>query len=134
MSKTNEDTRTPRGNFRGKHSSGPGYQPMNHWVVCDSCGFDIRANDIRETWDHRMVCPADWEPRQPQDFVRSRYDQIKAQGPVRPDPAKIFIDDGCDETTAIAGLAISGIAVCGIGTCRVILTPIPSGTFNMNTL
>ena len=87
MSKTNEDTKTPRGNFRGKHTGNQGYQPMNHWVVCDSCGFDIRAKDIRETWDHRMVCPSDWEPRHPQDFVRSKHDRIGAEEPVRPPPA-----------------------------------------------
>ena len=134
MRKTNEDTKTPRGNFRGKHTASPGYQPMNHWVVCDSCGFDIRAEDIKETWDHRMVCPSDWEPRHPQDFVRSKQDHIRAEGPVRPDPTPIFIHDGCDETSAISGIAIAGILVSGTGECRQVLPPIPAGTFGTNTL
>lgn len=133
MSKTNEDTRTPRGNFRGKHVPGAGYQPLNHWVVCDSCGFDIRAEDIRETWDHRLVCPADWEPRHPQDFVRSKYDDMSAKGPVRPPTTDIFIDDGCDDTTSISGIAISGLAISGTSGCREILPLIPTGTFD-NTL
>lgn len=115
MSKTNEDTRTPRGNFRGKHTPGPGFQPMNHWVVCDSCGFDIRAQDIRETWDHRMVCPADWEPRHPQDFVRSRYDDMSAKSPVRPDPAKIFIDVCDPRATSICNIAYSDLSICNGG-------------------
>lgn len=137
MSRTNEDTRTPQGNFRGKHTGNQGYQAMNHWVVCDSCGFDIRAEDIRETWDHRLVCPADWEPRHPQDFVRSKQEDMSAKGPVRPDPEPIYILRECADD-ALAGIAIASIAVCGNGSgndvCRSILPPIPGGTFNTNTL
>ena len=134
MSRTNEDTKTSGGNFRGKHTGNQGYQALNHWVVCDNCGFDIRAEDIMETWDHRLVCPADWEPRHPQDFVRSKYDDMSAKGPVRPDPTPIFIDDGCTPATSVSGIAIAGIAIAGTGECRQILPPIPSGTFNTNTL
>lgn len=89
--KPNADTVIPRGNYRGKHT-GKSYEPKNHWVVCDVCGFDIRAKDIRMTWDNRAVCPSDWEPRHPQDFVRSKYDHIRANDPVRPPPEDIFID------------------------------------------
>lgn len=133
MSRTNEDTRTPRGNFRGKHTGNQGYEPLNHWVVCDSCGFDIRAQDIRETWDHRMVCPADWEPRHPQDFVRSKQDHIRAESPVRPVPAEIFINV-CKGSSAISGLAITGCAISGESSTAFIIESIPSGTFNPNTL
>ena len=112
MSKTNEDTKHSNRNARGKHVPGCGYQPLNHWVVCDSCGFDIRAEDIKKTWDNRMVCPADWEPRHPQDFVRSREDMIAAEDPVRPPPSDIFIS-----VTYVQAQE-----------------PIPSSTFNQNTL
>lgn len=134
MSRTNEDTRTPRGNFRGKHTPGAGYQPLNHWVVCDSCGFDIRAQDIRETWDHRLVCPSDWEPRHPQDFVRSKYDDMSAKGPVRPPAPDVFIDT-CDiAITAICDLAICDLAICDDSCGRAVQGGgIPAGTF-INTL
>lgn len=112
MSKKDEDTKIDRVYARGKHTPGCGYEPMNHWVVCDSCGFDIRAFDIKETWDHRQVCPTCWEPRQPQDFVRTKQDTIAAQGPIRTPPADINID-----VTYVQPQQ-----------------PIPPGTFNPNTL
>jgi hypothetical protein len=137
MSRANEDTKHSGYNARGKHVHGAGYQPMNHWVVCDSCGFDIRADDIRETWDGRLVCPSDWEPRHPQDFVRSKRDTIAAQGPVRPPTPDVFIKVGCPEDTPICGDAISGFAICGHGDqneiCRDV-GEVPSGSFNPNTL
>ena len=149
MSRTNEDTKTPRGNFRGKHTPGCGYQPMNHWVVCDSCGFDIRAEDIKETWDHRLVCPSDWEPRHPQDFVRSRKDDMSAKGPVRPPPSaeegayECVTTPGTD--SSVCNIAICNMAICNsLGSSSTVCTPIvaatilgpgiPSGTFNPDTL
>jgi hypothetical protein len=66
-----------------------------------------------------VVCPDDWEPRQPQDFVRGRHDKIAADEPRRPD-RDIFIDD-CPPS-AIIGIAISGCAVVGVQT-----NPIPEG-------
>lgn len=133
MSRTNEDTRTPRGNFRGKHT-GKTYEALNHWVVCDNCGFDIRAQDIRETWDHRLVCPADWEPRHPQDFVRSKYDDMSAKGPVRPPAPDVFIDV-CDVAiTSICNIAICNNAICNDSCGRTSSGGgIPAGTF-INTL
>lgn len=59
----------------GKHTRNPGYIPGDHWVTCDRCGFHIRASDAMETWDGLIVCPEDWEPRHPQDFVRTRADK-----------------------------------------------------------
>lgn len=76
----------------GKHTRNPGYRPGNHWVVCDRCGFDIRASEARETWDGLVVCPEDWEPRHPQDFVRGREDKQAAEDPVRPRPDNTFSD------------------------------------------
>lgn len=134
MSKTNEDTKTPRGNFRGKHTGNQGYQPMNHWVVCDSCGFDIRAKDIRETWDHRMVCPSDWEPRHPQDFVRSKHDRIGAEEPVRPPPQDLFISTCGLGITSVSSMAVCSESVCNDACGRAIPGGgIPAGTFT-NTL
>ena len=125
------------GNFRGKHTSPSHYIPMDHWVVCDSCGFDIRSSDIRETWDGRLVCPSDWEPRHPQDFVRSKEEDISAKGPVRPDTDPVYILD-CSSSVAIANQAICNLSVCGPASepgtlCRQ-QEQIPSGTFNTNTL
>jgi hypothetical protein len=45
-----------------------------------------------ETWDNLVVCPNDWEPRHPQDFVRGREDDTSAKGLVRPEPPDQFIE------------------------------------------
>lgn len=66
-------------------SRSPGYIPGSHWAVCDSCGFQFRAEELKETWDHRWVCNDDWEPRHPQDFLRARAEKVGVSQPIRPD-------------------------------------------------
>ena len=39
-------------------------------AICDSCGRKFKASKLKQRWDGLMVCQQDWEPRQPQDFVR----------------------------------------------------------------
>ena len=39
-------------------------------AICDSCGRKFKASKLKQRWDGLMVCPQDWEIRQPQDFVR----------------------------------------------------------------
>jgi len=84
-------------NVRGKKTRNPGFEAGNHWVQCDRCAAAIRAEDALETWDNLIVCPDDWEIRHPQDFVRGRYDDIRAKGLVRSEAADVF---------AIAGTGI----------------------------
>ena len=98
----------------GKHTRNPGYQPGNHWVVCDVCGFDIRSSDAKERWDGLVVCPEDWEPRHPQDFVRAKEDQLQPNGPIRTEPSPDYIRT-VPETEADNHT-------------------VPSGTFNEDTL
>lgn len=59
------------------HSRNPGYQPGNHWMVCDVCGFDYRSSEMRKRWDGAWVCRKDWESRHPQDFVKGRRDKMR---------------------------------------------------------
>ena len=41
------------------------------WLcICDVCGMKYHSCDLKERWDGLMVCRQDWNPRQPQDFVR----------------------------------------------------------------
>lgn len=67
-----------------------GYQPGNHWVQCDECGFKVRANETRIRWDGMRVCLKDWEPRHPQDFVRGRRDRQRVPNP-RPESPDVFV-------------------------------------------
>ncbi len=91
------------------HPRSPGYIPGDHWVTCDRCGFDVRSSRARKTWDGLVVCPDDWEPRHPQDFVRGREDRQAAQGLVRPEPAEVtqtFTEPGQgakDDTSVLSG-------------------------------
>ena len=88
---------------KGKHTRNPGYQPGNHWMVCDLCGFDIRSKDAKEMWNGLWVCPIDWTTRHPQDFVRGVPDEIAAAEPVRPPGAETFVPDQPDRSDPIEG-------------------------------
>ena len=53
------------------------YYVSGDWnVVCDSCSVKIKASKTKRRWDGFQVCPACFETRHPQDFVRARQDKI----------------------------------------------------------
>lgn len=79
---------------KGKKTRNPGYLPGNHWVACDRCGIAVRSKDAMKTWDDLVVCPNDWEPRHPQDFVRGVEDVTAAQGLVNSEPSDLFASSG----------------------------------------
>ncbi len=129
--KANSEANIPMRNARGKKTRSPGWKAGNHWVYCDLCSSAIRAKDAKKTWDNLIVCPDDWEPRHPQDFVRGRRDDIRAKEPVRSEPADRFIDQVHETRSAIAGFAIAGCAIAGMEADQFGgSTPIPPPTFN----
>jgi len=69
----------------------PRYDRGDWSVLCDVCGRKLKASDLRQRWDGLKVCTEDWEPRQPQDFVRGVAD-YQAPPWTRPEPANNFID------------------------------------------
>lgn len=72
------------------HPKNPGYIPGQNWCICDVCGFDFRAGQMRRRWDNLLVCPEDWEPRHPQDFVRGVRDDTRP-AVVNPPGPDVFI-------------------------------------------
>jgi hypothetical protein len=67
------------------------YYVSGGWnVICDSCGKKIKASEAKQRWDGLIVCPADFEMRQPQDFVKARQDKITVPF-TRPRPTDAFI-------------------------------------------
>lgn len=62
----------------------------DHKAVCHECGRVFLRSEMRTRWDKAIVCLADWEPRQPQDYVRARRDQIRVDSP-SPEPAEVFL-------------------------------------------
>lgn len=48
------------------------YLELGDWnAVCFECGRKRKASQLKKHWQGYFVCPEHWEPRQPQDFVRS---------------------------------------------------------------
>ncbi len=80
------------------------YKPGDHYIQDDRTGFKIRASEARREWTGQYVHKDAWEPRQPQDLVRSRVDKMSVDNP-RPRAPDVFIGP---LVTAIATAAASG--------------------------
>lgn len=89
----------------------PNFDRGNWEALCDECGCKFKASELRKRWDGLMVCERDWEPRQPQDFVRAKVD-IQAVPWSRPEPSDTFVFV-CSSTSAIPGYAIPGCMIPG---------------------
>ena len=105
----------------------PRYDKTDWKSICDSCGRIFKASVLRKRWDGLMVCPDDWEPRQPQDFVRGVAD---TQAPMwtRPEASDTFVYFACSTRTSIAGYAIAGCMIAGNTTDP---GQVPSSTFTL---
>lgn len=61
-------------------------------AICDVCGRKFKFSRLRQKWDNTWACEQDWEPRQPQDYLRGIPDNMSV--PLsRPDPPNQFIQD-----------------------------------------
>jgi hypothetical protein len=68
----------------------PRYDSGDWKALCDVCGREFKATQLTKRWDGLMCCRHDWEPRQPQDFVRG-VDDNQTVPWSRPEPADYFI-------------------------------------------
>lgn len=69
-----------------------GYIPGSWRAICDRCGGDYHAHELRLEWTGLRTCVAHcWEERHPQDFVRGVKDK---QSPpwTRPAPEPVYLD------------------------------------------
>ena len=57
------------------------YKHGDYLVQCDRSGFTCYASECKKTWDGFFVKKEFWEPRHPQDFVRSREDDTSVEIP-----------------------------------------------------
>lgn len=80
-------------------------------AACDMCGKKFKASMLRKNWMGLMVCERDYEPRQPQDFVRGVAD-IQTPPWTRPQPDPVFTAY-CTPNgrTAIADYAVADCAI-----------------------
>ena len=118
----------------------PGYKSGSHWANCWSCGFTFRQEQLKQTWDNRWVCDADFEHRHEQDFLRAKEEKISVGQPILHDPdnnvrtsaqtigAVTTTAATFGNTDAVVGYAEAGRAIVGTDDA------IPDGTFNRNTL
>jgi len=86
-------------------------------AICDRCGFQYKAEDLRREWTGAMVCHGGgtnncWEPRHPQDFIKTRP-ETQAVEPALPEPTDTFVS----VTYAAPSVGVQD-------------NTIPSGTFN----
>lgn len=78
-------------------------------AVCDSCGREFKASELRKRWDGLMVCSVDYETRHPQDFVRGVLDtQVVPWNRSAVQDTFIF-----SSPSSIAGLAVAGSMIAG---------------------
>lgn len=84
----------------GRHD----YYKKGQWkVVCDVCGFFYHSGGMKQRWDGLMVCHKDWNPRQPQDFVRGVPDP-QAVPWSRPDSQPQFVPNNAPPAEPIGPL------------------------------
>jgi len=66
------------------------YKHGDNNVICDRCGFKYKASQLRREWNGLWTCPFDWEPRHPQDLIKSKHDDQRPSLS-RPGAEDIFI-------------------------------------------
>ena len=103
-----------------------GYRSGEWKALCDVCGTTFLSSELTKRWDNLMVCAYDWEPRQPQDFVRASVDKMAVPWS-RPEPSDTYIQTTCnpETTSSIPGYAQPGCAIPG----QFFPEATPSGTF-----
>jgi hypothetical protein len=82
----------------------PSYTSGSWLAICDSCGRQFKAQELQLRWDNLMVCQGDWEPRQPQDFVKGVADLMRTPW-ARPESSDQFIP--INYTSALAANAVT---------------------------
>jgi len=52
------------------------YYKKGTWnAVCMVCDKKVKADQLRKRWDGVWVCEEDWEPRHPQDLIKTPRDE-----------------------------------------------------------
>ena len=75
--------------------NGVRFVPGDWNSVCDVCAQKYKSSQMRKRWDGLMVCPNDWEPRHPQDFLRSVPDRQDVPWS-RPETPDVFVPSNPD--------------------------------------
>ena len=80
--------------------------------LCDYCGQRYKLNDLKKNWRGFKVCPADYEPKEPQlEPLRYKGDAIALLDP-RPDrvePMDVYVAAPGDSAFQSVGSADGGV-------------------------
>jgi hypothetical protein len=90
------------------------YLDLGDWnATCYECGRKKKASYLRKHWQGYYVCPEHWEPRQPQDFVRSVPDNMTV--PWAQPQEDVFINPLCnlEGQSAVPDMAMPNCAIPG---------------------
>lgn len=101
-------------------------------VFCMVCNRKIKSGDALKRWDGLIVCPDDYETRQPLDFLRTRQERISVpftadtsfnqfNGPTYP-PYPFCTQEGA---SGVAGFAMAGCMRAGLGFPNGLPVPAP---------
>ena len=59
-------------------------------AICDVCGRKFKFSRLRQKWDNTWACEQDWEPRQPQDYLKGIKDNMSV--PISRPDSETFLD------------------------------------------
>lgn len=89
------------------------FAPGDWGAICQACGRKVKASELRKRWDGFYVCEREYEPRQPQDFVRAVPDN-QAPPFTSPMPDDQFVGVcSLSGGTGVAGYSEAGCWVAG---------------------
>lgn len=93
--------------------SKPYYKKGTYNAVCDICGFEYKADEMRKNWKGLYVCKKDFETRHPQDYLRARIERIDVPWS-RPEAEDIF-RPVCYiwSSSGYSGLGVAGCMIAG---------------------
>lgn len=66
------------------------YLPGAYNQICDRTGFKQKSTMTRREWTGQTVRIESWEPRHPQDLIRSVKDDQSVENPNPPAPDKFL--------------------------------------------
>jgi hypothetical protein len=51
------------------------FKPYDYKRECDICGWDYLRSELHKTWDGKLVCKEDFEPKHPREYPQPNFKQ-----------------------------------------------------------
>lgn len=69
-------------------------KPGDYNCICALTGRKFKRSQCRKRWDNQIVRKESWEPRHPQDFLRTRPERQDVEDPrTRPENDFLEVDE-----------------------------------------